>query len=142
VGIVFTCVVLPIVLVVAYAWLQSATLSGTQQRNVDLVIAHAYPGSRMIRADGQISFWPAGNHVYVSVEVTFASSDPFDVIWAWYVRHPEGGRAGLDFKDFPKHGLDLLDESSEKTTYRVTYLDAADCYFALNGCERPAQRIR
>jgi hypothetical protein len=137
------CVVLPIILLVAASWLQNVGLSNMQQRNVEWVINHAYPGSRIIRADGQIADWPAGSHVYVGVQVTFSSSDSFDAISTWYVNHPEGGRAGVDLDEFPTYGLDKLNDDSPGTTiYRVSYIDVSSCEFPLAPCAGPRQRIR
>src|SRR5215470_12662158 len=55
-------------------------LSNTQQEMVDRILDYVYPGSTMIRADGDILSAPVGSTVYIEVWVTFISPDSFDKI--------------------------------------------------------------
>jgi hypothetical protein len=137
-------VVLPITAVVVRHWKSETAISDAQQEMVTFVIRHGYPNSKMVRADGSVSFWSAGDTITIGILVTFESEDPFDAIKGWYFQHPAGGWGGgfSSGNIFPREGLEKLDENtSGKTRYRVTYVNVMTCGDFL-GCNRPLQQVR
>src|SRR5258706_9177287 len=80
-------VVAPPAFVVFLHLKSESTIANTQQEEVNWIVAHAYPGSSMFRADGEVNNWPAGDGITVVVLVTFESKDSFDSVKNWYFQH-------------------------------------------------------
>ncbi len=141
----FVCVVLPVVVAGAWYWNRENTLSTMQQQEVDWILDHAYPAATLVSAEGTIYSAPAGDTIFIQVWVTFDTTDSFDAVRNWYVKHYDGGWGGgtEGANKFPAKGLENLnDGTSGKTRYRVQMLRTTSCEYLFTVCDRPSQQIR
>lgn len=109
---------------------------GALQRAID----HAYPGAHVVRADADAGDNPAGDTGWISVSVTFETSDAFELVKAWYSKHPEGGRNGTEGNSFPEEGLtQLTGDFDGKTRFIVPYVEGIPC---ARSCTHESWQIR
>ncbi len=61
-------------------WISDNNISTAEQKGIDYLVAHAYPGSTVVRADASVGSRPTGDNASVVIEVTFDTTSSFDTI--------------------------------------------------------------